>query len=90
MTAAWHWLRGDRRELWSATWGDLKQLAWAFVCMLPMIAAFAYGARVLIGGVDAIKLAIGIAVLGFVAFAAIAVACIVGSLLHDLITRRLE
>lgn len=73
-----------RRAQRNETWADIKQFGYGLLLILPFLAVFAYGARVLIGGRAAVWVAVGIAAVGVVAYGSVILACLVVSYGHDM------
>lgn len=67
---------------------ELKQLGYALVLIVPFIAVFAYGARVLLGNRTAFWLGVGIVATGVIAIGSVVVASLGSSYIVDWIRKR--
>jgi cation transporter-like permease len=73
----------DKRAYPSATWEELKQFLVGLALVVPFIAVFAYGARVLLGPEMAFWLGVGIVGAAVVCYGSVVVACLVVSYAVD-------
>jgi len=74
----------------SATWKDLKQLAWSVMLVMPFIALGTFGLAALVGVRTAVWVGVGLATFVVVIFLLIVAMCLVGSYAYERVARRGE
>ena len=74
----------------NATWRDIKQLAFAWLLVVPMVAVVCYGASRLVGPLAAFWIAIGLLTLTGVVFALLVLTSVVVTYADDAMNAKLH